>query len=239
MKHTPHKGTPLKLFLNRKLVIAATAVAMLGGAAVALAATQSSAGSGAKAYIGDLAGRLGVSSSTLTAAIRAADNDRINAAVAAGRLTQTEANALLRRVAQSTGAPLLAGGLGRRAGGARFGRGVADVAAAAAQYLGLSESTLRADLAGGQSLDALADATNDRSAAGLKTAIVNAETAKLDAAVSANEITGTQESRVLTSLSSRLDAILSRTWSGGRAAGAARRGATGANGVSGSGLFGA
>jgi mRNA-degrading endonuclease toxin of MazEF toxin-antitoxin module len=235
----------MKFFLNRKLVIAATAVAMLGGAAVALAATQGSSGSGARAYISDLAGRLGVSSSTLTAAIKAADSDRINAAVTAGRLTQTEANALLQRIAQSTGAPLLGRGLGRRFARAGFGRGGGDDTAAAAQYLGLSKSTLRADLASGQSLDAIAGATNDRSAAGLKTAIVTAETAKLDAAVSARTITGTQESRLLASLSSHLDAMLSRTWTGhagnwtgGRAGGWARRGATGASGVSGSSLFG-
>ena len=50
----------MRSILNRKLVIAATALVMLAGAAVAVAATQSSSGSGEQAYINDLAGRLNV-----------------------------------------------------------------------------------------------------------------------------------------------------------------------------------
>ena len=91
-------------FLNKKLVIAATTVAMLGGTAAALAATQSSSGSGAQAYVNDLAGRLGVTPAALSTAIKAADSDQINAAVAAGRLTQAQATRLAQRIAQSASA---------------------------------------------------------------------------------------------------------------------------------------
>jgi hypothetical protein len=235
----------MKSFLNKKLVIAATAVSMLGGAAVALAATQSSSGSGDQAYINDLASRLGVSSTALTNAIKAADSDQIDAAVAAGRLTQTEATSLEQRIAQGTSAPFLRGGLRRSFGGAGLRRGLGDANAAALQYLGISETTLRADLTGGKSLNAIADATSGKSAAGLKAAIIAAETTQLDGAVTAGTITSQQERQRLTNLSSRIDAMLQRTWSdyagswtGGRAGAWARRGATGATGAAGSSLFG-
>ncbi len=228
-------------FLNKKLVIAATTFAMLGGTAAALAATQSSSGSGAQAYVNDLAQRLGVTPTALSTAIKAADSDRINAAVAAGRLTQAQATKLEQRIAQSSSAQFPGGGLRRGFGPGRRGRGLLDVSSAASQYLGITEATLRSDLAAGESLDAIANATASKSPAGLKAAIVAAETSRLGAAVTAGTITSQQESRRLTDLSSRIDALLQRTWSGqagGRAGGWARRGVTGSTGASGASLFG-
>jgi hypothetical protein len=132
-------------FLSKRVVVGATALVMLaGGAAVAVAATQGSTtpGAQAQAYINDLAGRLSVTPGALTAAIKAADSDQINAAVTAGRLTQAEATALQARIQASTGVPFFGGGFGGR--GLRGGFGGSD--AAAATYLGITEATLRADL---------------------------------------------------------------------------------------------
>jgi hypothetical protein len=223
---------------------------MLGGAAAAVAATQSSSGSGETAYLGDVASRLGVTPSALTAAIKAADSDQINAAVAAGRLTLAQAASLEQRIVQSTNAPVLGvrGGLGRAGfGRGGFGRGRGRSTAAATAYLGISEPTLRAGLAAGKSLGAIADATPGKSAAGLKAAIIAADTTALDAQVSAGTITSAQEQQRLATLSSRIDAVLQRTWTGsaggnwaggGGGQGAwARHGATGATGATGS-LFG-
>jgi hypothetical protein len=65
----------LKPFLSRKrkLVIGAAGLVLLGGAggAVAVAATQGSAGSGGQAYIEDVAKHLSFSPSALTAAMKA------------------------------------------------------------------------------------------------------------------------------------------------------------------------
>lgn len=231
----------MQSFLNKKLVIAATAVAVLGGAGVAVAATQSSSGSGEQAYINDLAGRLDVTPSALTAAIKAADNDQINAALAAKRLTQAEATALEQRIQQSSGAPFLGAELGRGLGRAGFRGGLlANGTAAAAQYLGISEAALRAELAAGQSLDAIANATADKSAVGLKAAIIAAQTKQLNAAAGTHKITSQQEQKLLSNLSNRIDALLARSGTGpagrwGRAGTWTRRGATGASGSS---LFG-
>ena len=101
------------LSLSKKLAIPAAALVVLGGAAGAVAATQGSSGGGRQAYLDDLAQRLNVSPTTLTADMRAALTDRINAAVAAGRITQAQANAIEARIAQGGAAPFLARGYGR------------------------------------------------------------------------------------------------------------------------------
>jgi hypothetical protein len=226
----------MKPHLNKKLVIAATAVTLLGGAAVAVAGTRSSSGSGEQAYLNDLAGRLGVSTTALSGAIKAADSDQLNAAVAAGRLTQAQADKLEQRIAQSAGAPPVGGALRHGFGAGRRRGGLGDGAAAALGYLGIAKATLRADLSAGESLDAIANASAGKSAAGLKAAILAAEATRLNNAVNAGTITSQQESQRLTDITSRIDAILQRTWKGGgRSGGWARRGATGS---AGSPLFG-
>jgi hypothetical protein len=210
--HTHRQRTNVKAFLSKRLVIAATGLVVLAGAAGAVAATQGSSG-GAQAYTNDLAGRLGVTPSALTAAIKASDSDRIDAALAAGRLTQAQATALKARIQASAGVPFFGhhfavGGFTGRLGGS---------AVTAAQYLGISDTTLHADLQAGQSLAQIATATPDKSVAGLKAAIVAAETTRLNAAVSAGRITSQQEQRRLANLSSRIDALVQRAWNGGGA----------------------
>ncbi len=197
----------MKSFLNRKLVIGASGLVLLGSGAGALAATQISGGSGAQAYVNDLAKHLNVTPSTLTAAIKAADYDRIDAAVSAGRLTQAQANALKQRIQQSTGVPFF----GHRFGRGRFGAR----SAATAQYLGISEATLRSDLQSGRSLAQITSSTPGKSVGGLKAAIIAAATTRLDKAVSDGQITSQQEQQRLTNLSSRIDALIQRTWAGG------------------------
>lgn len=211
----------MKSFLSKKLVIGASGLVVLAGAAGAVAATQGSSGLGAQAYVNDLAGRLGVTPSALTAAIKASDNDQIDAALAAGRLTQAQATALKARIQMSTGVPLLGHRLAAREG---LRAGAAGSATTAAQYLGISEATLHADLAAGQSLAQIATASAGKSVAGLRAAIIAAETTRLNAAVSAGRITSQQEQRRLSNLSSRIDALLHRTWNGGGAWTGSRRG---------------
>lgn len=203
-------------FLSKRVVLGATALVMLGGgAAGAVAATQGSTtpGAQAQAYINDLAGRLGVTPSALTAAIKASDSDQIDAALAAGRLTQVQATALKARIQASTGVPFL----GHRFGAGGFRGSFGGSAATAAQYFGISEATLHADLGAGQSLAQIATATPGKSVAGLKAAIIAAETTRLNTAVSAGRITSQQEQQRLSNLSSRIDALLQRTWNGGGA----------------------
>jgi len=126
----------VKALSSRKLAVAAVGLVLLGGGAAAVAATHSSSGLGRQGYIDDLAKHLGVSPGALAAAMRAAGDEQIEAAVAAGRITQSQADVLKQRAGRRGGAPLL--GYGFAAG--RLGPG-----GAAAQYLGINRATLRSE----------------------------------------------------------------------------------------------
>ena len=192
----------MKALLKRKLLVAAVAAALLGGGAVAVAATRSSAPSGREAYLADVAKRLGVSAGALKSAMQAAGVDRIEAAVAAGKLTPAQANSLKQRIREGRGP--LSGRLphaGTRGG--PFG--------AAARYLGLTPLALRAQRVAGKSLGAIAAATPGKSPAGLSAAITAAEKPRLDAAVSSGRITSQQAARRLHALSARVQTLLART----------------------------
>ena len=194
----------MKSLSTRNLAIGAASVALLGGAGGALAATQSSPGSARQAYLDDVAKRLNVSPGALTSAVRAARNDQIETALAAGRITRSQAEALKERARQGAGA--LFGH--RYGGGGSGGRGVA------AQYLGITRATLRGELEAGKSLAQIAAATPGKSVGGLKAAIEAAAKARLAKAVSSGLLTSAQAQERLGSLSSRLETLLNRTWPG-------------------------
>jgi hypothetical protein len=193
----------LKSFLNRKLVLGATGLVLLGGAGGAVAATQITGSSSRQAYIDDVAKHLNVSPSALTSAMKAAMNDRIDAAVAAGQLTQAQANAIKQRIAQGNGVPFF----GHRFGGGGFG----GRDAAAAQYLGISKPTLHSELEAGKSLSQIASSTSGKSVAGLKAAILAAAKSRLDKEASSGLISSQQEQQRLAALPSRIDSMLTQT----------------------------
>jgi hypothetical protein len=221
------------LLTKKKLVIPIVALLALGSAGAAVAATQSTPtpatpDAQAHAFIDDLAGRLGVTSSTLTTDIKAALDDQIDAAVTAGKLTQAEADAIKQRVASGDGLPflgVLGHGPGRGPGTPRLGVGIPrggliqaglDVAA---QYLGIDVATLRSDLASGKSLADIASSTAGKSTEGLKAALLAAAKTKLDQAVTDGHLSSTQEQTILNELSSHIDELLQRSWPGAAANG--------------------
>lgn len=196
----------MKSFLNRKVVIGATGLLLLVGAGGAVAATQVSGSSGRQAYVDDVAKHLHVSPSALTSAMKAAMVDRIDAAVAAGRLTQAQADAIKQRVQQSTAMPFF---------GHQFGHDGFGGHDAAAQYLGISRATLRSELQSGKSLTQIASTTPGKSVAGLKAAILATSKTRLEKAVSSGLITRQQEQQRLAALPGRIDSMLQRTGVGG------------------------
>ena len=193
----------MKSFSSKKLAIGATGLVLLGGAggAVAVAATQGSAGSNRQAYIDDVAKHLSVSPTALTAAMKAARDEQIEAAVAAGRITRSQANALKQRVQQGGGVPFF---------GHRFDRG-GRANGVAAQYLGITPATLRSEIESGKSLAQIASSTPDKSVEGLKAAIISAEKARLERAAAGGLITSQQEQERLSNLSGDVEAQLQRT----------------------------
>jgi hypothetical protein len=110
--------------LKRKLAIGTTLLAAAAFAGGAFAATQDPSTSPEQTFLRDAAKRLNVTPAQLTAAFRGAYLDELSAAVAAGKLTNAQADAIRKRIQQS-GVPPLEGwggfgplGLGPRLHGA-------------------------------------------------------------------------------------------------------------------------
>jgi hypothetical protein len=204
-------------FLTRRTaVIAAVAVAVLAGAGAAIAGSGilSDDGQGEKqAFLNDAARRLGVTPEALEEALKGAAADRIDAAVAAGRLTKEQGEALKRAI--QSGLPSLGEGLrpglhghfGKLGALGAIGAGVLD---SVTGYLGLTQQQLVEKIMSGQTLAEIARAQG-KSVAGLKQAIVGASKEKLDQAVADGHITAAQREEMLSELQSRVDDIVNGT----------------------------
>jgi hypothetical protein len=191
---------------NRKVIIGlAVGLAAAGGGAAAIAASGSDSPSAeSQAVIDDAAGQLGISPDKLSAALKKALADRIDAAVAAGRLTKAEGDALKQRV-QSGDFPIF-GPLGRGFGHFGFFGSIG----AAADYLGLSDAELRTQLESGKSLAQIAQAQG-KSVSGLVDAIVAAAKQRLDNAVAAGRLTQAQANDMLADLRGRIRNLVNLT----------------------------
>jgi hypothetical protein len=75
-------------------------------------------------------------------------------------------------------------------------------------YLGLSPATIRGDLASGQTLAQIANATPGKSSAGLVDAIMTSLKTRLDAAVTHGMLSSTTESAILTHLNTKVTAVV-------------------------------
>jgi hypothetical protein len=222
---------------KRKLVAGAAGLAVLAGSGGAYAAGQSPSvtqkpkqvdrAAEQKAFLDDVAKRLNVTRDQLDAALKGAAEARIDAAVAAGKLTKEQGDAAKQRLA--SGAPLLPGlgpiigghgpkapggpnggpGFGGRGGhGFGFGFGGAE---GAAEYLGLTQEELRTQLRDGKSLADIAKATNGKSVEGLKAALKAKATERLDQAVKDGHLTQAQRDKIAADLDERLDDIANLT----------------------------
>ena len=192
--------------LNRKtkIVVGAAALLSAAGAGAAVAASQDSSPSGeSKAIIDDAAKQLGIPSSKLSDALKKALSDRVDAAVAAGRITKAESDALKQRITSSD-FPLF-GGLRHGFGHLAFGG-----LDAAAGYIGITEEQLRSELEGGKSLAQVATA-HGKSVDGLVNALVAQAKSRLDNAVSAGRLTKAQATEMLSGLKDRITNMVNGT----------------------------
>jgi hypothetical protein len=199
---------------------AALVIVLGGGAALAASGTDNPASS----FLGDVAKKLGISETKLTDAIKAAQIDRIDAAVARGDLTKEQGDALEERVRNGDGPAILPGfrglapdlgagpklfGFGPGFRAFRFGLGLGkdDVLQAAATYLGLTQAQLREALSNGTSL---ADVARDRGKTvdGLEDAMKKPIRAKIDRAVEDGLLTKEQGDDLYRGLSKAVDAFV-------------------------------
>jgi len=183
--------------MERKIVATGiAALALVGGGAAFAASSGGSPQEESKAVVDDAAKQLGVSSSALSDALKKALENRVDASVAAGTITKAEGDAIKSRI-ESQDYPLLGGpGFGHP-----DGRGFGHLAAAAT-YLGLSDTELQTQLAGGKTLADVAKAQG-KSVDGLVAALVADEKKELDAAVTAGRLNQAQADAMLANAQQR------------------------------------
>lgn len=198
--------------LSRKSKYAVGAAALLiaaGGGAAAVAATQgSSPGDESKAIINDAAGQLGISPDKLTNALKKALMDRVDAAVAAGRITKAEGDELKARI-QADNFPIIGGPHGGFRPFPFFGS-----LDAATDYLGLTEAQLHNELQSGKTLAQVAK-DHGKSVDGLIDAMVASAKQKLDDAVADGRLTKAQETEMLNGLKDRITNLVNSRGLGG------------------------
>jgi hypothetical protein len=185
---------------NRKLAIGAATLLVAAGGGVAIAASDSSPAQENQAVIDDVAQQLGISSNKVGDAVKKALADRVDAAVAAGRITKAEGDALKQRI-DSGDYPLFAA---PHRGSGHHGFGGLD---AAATYLGVTEAQLRADLEGGKTLAQVAQA-HGKPVSGLVDVLVADAKRHLDAAVADGRLTKAQETDMLGGLRDRITSMV-------------------------------
>ena len=186
----------------------------LAAALVAVAALAFGAGSAAAAdtpSLGDaVAARLGIKGDQLRAAFKAERNARIDAAVAAGRLTPEQGAKLKERVANAKGLGIVA----RRAFAQRHKALVARIVnanrlGAAAKYLGMTPKEVRTARQSGQSLAQIAT-SKGKSVDGLVAAIVAPAKARSAKAVSNGKLTQQRADELIARLTERVQALVKR-----------------------------
>jgi hypothetical protein len=200
---------------KKKLAAGAVAVAALAGGGAALAAGGIGSAEDEQAIIDDAAKELGVEPEALESALESALAARIDAAVAAGRLTEEQAAELKERL-QDGELPLFGGrgGPGHH-GGPGFGLHGGELVDSAAAYLGLAEAELRSQLEDGKSLADVA-AAQGKTVAGLESALRAAAKEKLDDAVENGRLTDAQRDEALERFDERLDDLVTREGLGPR-----------------------
>jgi len=192
--------------VKRKVAAGAVALLAVAGGGAAIAATQLSPKEENQAVLNDAASRLGVSPSDLSAALKSALVKRIDAAVAAGRMTNAQGAEMKQRI-ESGDAPLF--GLGPRPGGFEHHEifGGLD---AAATYLGLSEDELHSQLEGGKSLADIAK-SEGKSADELVQAMLADAKKHLDEGVSEGHLSEAEATQLLSRLEAGIRGMVNGT----------------------------
>ena len=188
--------------LKRRIAAGVIAALAVAGGGAAIASTQfGSPKEESQAIVNDAARQLGVEPSALSGALKKALGNRVDAAVAAGRLTKEQGDALKAKI-QSGDFPLFGGpphdGFGHFGHFGHFGG-----LDAAASYLGVTAAELGTELQGGKTLAQVAT-DHGKTADGLVQALADAAMTRLDAAVAAGRLTPAQESSILADMKQHL-----------------------------------
>jgi len=163
-----------------------------------------------QAFQSALAGRLGISVDQLTAAMKQARIDTINQAVAAGKLSQDQANRMIQAIQSGQMPGMRRGGPeqgqpgpGGRPGMMRPGGPVGELAT----ILGMTPQDVQAQFQAGKSVAEIAQAKGI-SRDDLKKKLLDAENARLGQAVQAGRLTQQQADEIKTRRAANIDSIL-------------------------------
>jgi hypothetical protein len=189
--------------------IIAVAASLAAFAALALSAPVVAA-NGNPSLVDDVAARLGVTPDKLRTAFKAALTARVDAAVAAGKLTPEQGTKLKQRIAAGNGL-----GIGARKGFAERQKAFRDRIAKAkahapvADYLGMTREQLRAELRSGKSLAQVAHAKG-KSVDGLVAAMLAPAKARLVKAVEDGHLTKARADEILARLTDGAKKLVQR-----------------------------
>jgi hypothetical protein len=194
----------------RLLTVGAVALIVVAVTGAAVAATGAlSPKDESKAVLEDAAKQLGVKPSELSAALKQALKNRVDAAVKAGRLTKAEGDRIKARIDAGDVPFLVPGGPGFGFGPrpfdhhGRHGHGPGAALDAAAAYLGMSEDKLRDQLESGKTLAQVAK-DRGKSVDGLVDAMLADKKKRIDAAVAAGKITKAEGDEFAAGLEARV-----------------------------------
>jgi polyhydroxyalkanoate synthesis regulator phasin len=192
-----------------KLVVALLGFALVAGGGAAIAGTGVlSPKQEREAFLNDAAKQLGVKPSELSAALKGALEKRVDAAVAAGRITKAEADRIKARI-DAGDVPLFLGpGLGRGHDRSRhhdrvFGHRRGAQLQAAASYVGLTVAQLHKRLEDGKTLAQVAK-DQGKSVDGLVQAMLAEKAKALDGAVKAGKLTKAERDDLVAGLKKRI-----------------------------------
>lgn len=160
-------------------------------------------------FLSRVASKLGISQEELSGAIKSAELEMLDEAVAEGRISEERADRVRERIEEGRGF------LGLPVRGPRIGArvirtGLHLVVDPAAEVLGMERQELVAELRDGKSLAQIAE-ERSVSLKELKSGILEGAEAKLQEAVSNGRLSEERADRVLQRLSERIDDIVSRT----------------------------
>ncbi len=166
-------------------------------------ASRASAATICNDFISHLSSDLGKSQSQVSSAVQKAIGETLADEVKNGDLTQAQADAIKKRLASQPPCTL-AGNLKPATvpgGQAKIGAYLQQLESAAASALGISDATLKADLAKGMSLSQIAAAQKPPvTEAQFRTRLIAKLTPLLDAAVKSKKLTAAQEQAILKQL---------------------------------------
>ncbi|MBI5948728.1 MAG: hypothetical protein HY875_11375 [Chloroflexi bacterium] len=164
-------------------------------------------------YIAKLASNLGITEQALRDALKQTGLDMVTQAVADGKITQAEADAITAKINAGEGNPFGFGMGGHGGPGGKHGAGVPGMGMSdegVATFLGIDHQTLHDELSGGKTLAQVAEA-HGKSRDALRAYLIEQNSTKIDEAVANGRLTAEQAATAKENFASKVDTMIDST----------------------------